>query len=108
MRERRPYETVPLLVRRLSGLRRRRVEENVKSRDLAVACDDEIHAGVNRRLSFRSRAPRQPPGIVQHLGCAMMRIDKMGMCRPEIACELVYASWPTKMPGGTYSTQSSV
>jgi glutathione S-transferase len=39
--------------RRGPGLRGRRVQENVKGRDLAVPCDDEIHAGVNRRLAFR-------------------------------------------------------
>jgi hypothetical protein len=67
----------------------RRVEENIKSRDLAVARDDEIHAGVLRRFAFRPRAPRQASRIVQNLGRAMRRINEMRMRRSEIASELV-------------------
>src|ERR1700719_631335 len=67
----------------------RRVEVDIKSRDLAVPCDDEIHTGVLGRFAFRPRAPRQPSRIVQNLGRAMRRINVVGMCRSEIAGELV-------------------
>src|ERR1700722_13939444 len=66
----------------------RRVEVDIKSRDLAVPCDDEIHTSVFGRFAFRPRAPRQPPRIVQNLGRAMRRVNKVGMCRSEIAGEL--------------------
>src|SRR6202140_4180032 len=67
----------------------RRVEVNIKSRDLAVPGDDEIHTGVRRRFAFRPRAPRQASRIVQNLQRAMRRIDIMWMRRSEIAGELV-------------------
>src|ERR1700726_1054028 len=76
---RRPFRT----------LCRRRVEENIKSRDLAVTRDDEIHSGVRRRFASRPRAPRQASRIVQNLGRAMRRINEMRMRRSEIASELV-------------------
>src|ERR1700731_2871009 len=67
----------------------RRVEVNIKSRDLAVPCDDEIHTGVRGRFAFRPRAPRQASRIVQHLRRAMRRINIVWMRRSEIAGELV-------------------
>src|SRR6202140_1664161 len=67
----------------------RRVEVNIKSRDLAVPGDDEIHTGVRRRFAFRPRAPRQASRIVQNLGRAKRRINIMWMRRSEIAGELV-------------------
>src|SRR5580700_2653289 len=67
----------------------RRVEVDIKSCDLAVPCDDEIHTGVLGRFAFRSRTPRQPSRIVQNLGRAMMRINIVGMGGSEIAGELV-------------------
>src|ERR1700722_20144363 len=66
----------------------RRVEENIKSRDLAVTRDDEIHTGVRRRFAFRPRAPRQASRIVQNLGRAMRRINEMRMRSSKIAGEL--------------------
>ena len=47
----------------------RRVEVDIKSRDLAVPCDDEIHTGVLGRFAFRPRAHAALP-IVQNLGGA--------------------------------------
>lgn len=67
----------------------RRVEVDIKSRDLAVPCDDEIHTGVLGRFAFRPRAPRQPSRIVQNLGRAMRRINIVRMRRSEIAGKLV-------------------
>src|SRR6202166_4843470 len=67
----------------------RRVEVDIKSRDLAVPCDDEIHTGVLGRFAFRPGAPRQPARIVQDLGRAMRRINIVGMRRSEFAGELV-------------------
>src|SRR6202048_3388360 len=67
----------------------RRVEVNIKSRDLAVPCDDEIHTGVHGRFAFRPRAPRQASRIVQNLRRAMRRINIVWMRRSEIAGELV-------------------
>src|SRR5258706_7947978 len=67
----------------------RRVEVNIKSRDLAIPGDDEIHTGVRGRFAFRPRAPRQASRIVQNLGRAMRRINIMWMLRSEIAGELV-------------------
>jgi hypothetical protein len=67
----------------------RRVEVDIKSRDLAVPCYDEIHTGVLGRFAFRPRAPRQPSRIVQNLGRAMRRINIVGMRRSDIAGELV-------------------
>jgi hypothetical protein len=75
--------------REARALRGRRVEVDIKSRDLAVPCDDEIHTGVLGRFAFRPRAPRQASRIVQNLGRAMRRINEMGMRRSEIASELV-------------------
>jgi hypothetical protein len=77
----------PIPFRTLCG---RRVEENIKSRDIAVARDDEIHTGVRRSFAFRPRAPRQASRIVQNLGRAMRRIDEMRMRRSEIVSELVH------------------
>ena len=68
--------------RRLVG---RRVQINIKSRDLAVACDDEIDTGVRGRFALRPRAPRQTSRIVQNLRRAMWRIDIMRMCRSKVA-----------------------
>src|ERR1700721_2307865 len=67
----------------------RRVEVNIKSRDLAVPCDAEIHTGVRGRVAFRPRAPRQASRIVQNLWGAMRRINIVWMRRSEIAGELV-------------------
>src|SRR5262245_60292324 len=67
----------------------RRVEKNIKRRDLAVARDDEIHAGVLGRFAFRPRAPRQASRIVQNLGHTMRRINEVRMRRSEITGELV-------------------
>src|SRR3984957_4506266 len=72
-----------------TALGERRVEVDIESRDLAVPCDNEIHAGVLGRFAFRPRAPRQPSRIVQNLGRAMRRINIVGMRRSEIAGELV-------------------
>src|SRR6266436_9594551 len=76
----------PIPFRTLCG---RRVEVDIKSRDLAVPCDDEIHTGVLGRFAFRPRAPRQASRIVQNLGRPMRRINEMRMRRSEIASELV-------------------
>ena len=78
----------PARRRALSTLCGRRVEVNIKSRDLAVARDDEIHTGVRRRFPFRPRAPRQASRIVQNLGRAMRRINEMRMRRSEIELAL--------------------
>src|ERR1700730_1459167 len=67
----------------------RRVEVNIKSRDLAVARDDEIHSGVCGRFALWPRAPRQASRIVQNLRRAMRRINEMRVRRSEIAGELV-------------------
>src|ERR1700741_4375803 len=67
----------------------RRVEVNIKGRDPAVPCDDEIHTGVRGRFAFRPRAPRQPSRIVQNLRRAKRRINIVWLRRPEIAGELV-------------------
>src|SRR3954453_23460283 len=75
---------VPL--RRLPG---RRVEVNIKSRDLVVSYDDEIHTGVLGCFAIRPRAPRQASRLVQNLRHAVRRIDIVGMRRSEIAGELV-------------------
>src|SRR5713226_7710590 len=76
----------PIPFRTLCG---RRVEVDIKSRDLAVPCDDEIHTGVLGRFAFRPRAPRQASRIVQNLGRAMMRINELRMRRSKAASELV-------------------
>jgi len=81
-----PADAMRFVSRRLCG---RRVEKNIKSRDLAVARDVEIHTSVRRRFAFRPRAPRQASRIVQNLGCAMRRINEMRMRRSKIAGELV-------------------
>src|SRR6266436_973242 len=81
-----PADAMRSASRRLCG---RRVEENIKSRDLAVARDDEIHTGVRRSFAFRPGAPRQASRIVQNLGRAMRRINIMRMRRSQIAGELV-------------------
>src|SRR6202166_3245555 len=67
----------------------RRVEVNIKSRDLAVPHDDEIHTGVRGRFAFRPRAPRQASRIVQNLRRAKRRINIVWMRRSEIAGEFV-------------------
>src|SRR6266404_1770516 len=67
----------------------RRVEVDIKSRDLAVPCDDEIHTGVLGRFAFRPRTPSQASRIVQNLGRSMRSINEMRMRRSEIASELV-------------------
>src|SRR6202045_2450547 len=67
----------------------RRVEVNIKSRDLAVPCDDEIHTRVRGRFALRPRAPCQASRIVQNLGRAVRRINIVWMRRSEIAGELV-------------------
>src|SRR3981081_58436 len=67
----------------------RQVEVNIKSRDLAVPCDDEIHTGVRGRFAFRPRAPCQASRIVQNLRRAVRRINIVWMRRSEIAGELV-------------------
>jgi hypothetical protein len=87
----RPKEGGPPLGRSCSGrtLSRRRVEVNIESRDLAVARNDEIDPGIRGCFTFRSGAPRQTSRIVQSLGRAMRRIDKMGMRRSKVASELV-------------------
>src|ERR1700739_3229263 len=69
----------------------RRVEVNIKSRDLAVPCDDEIYTGVRGRFAFRPRAPRQAARIVQNLRRAMRRITIVRSRRGEIAGELVHS-----------------
>lgn len=50
------YAAPPRLANR-TPLCRRRVEVYVKSRNLAVARDDEIHTGVHRRFAFSARSP---------------------------------------------------
>src|SRR6476646_1856547 len=87
----RPKEGAPPLGRSCSGhtLSRRRVEVNIESRNLAVARNDEIDPGIRGCFTFRSGAPRQMSRIVQSLGRAMRRIDKMGMRRSKVASELV-------------------
>src|SRR5882724_5338374 len=77
----------------------RRVEVNIKSGDLAVACDDEIDTGVCGCFALRPRAPCQTSRIVQDLGRAMMRIDIMGMRRSKIAGELVQCVATDKSAG---------
>src|ERR1700736_1613887 len=78
----------------------RRVEVNIKSRDLAVPCDDEIHTGVRGRFAFRPRAPRQASRIVQNLRRAMRRIGIVWMRRSEIAGELVQRVVTGESSGG--------
>src|SRR5258706_2775032 len=72
----------------LRELRGRRVEVNIKSRDLAIPYDDEIHTSVLGCFAFRPRAPRQASRVVQNLRRAMRRIDIVWMRRSEIAGEL--------------------
>jgi hypothetical protein len=43
------------------------VKVDIKSRNLAVAHDDEINTGVRRRFTFRTRAPRQTCRVTQNL-----------------------------------------
>ena len=59
----------------------RRVKIDIKSRNLAVARDNEIDTGVRGRLAFGPRARRQACRVVQNLRLAMQRINKMGMRR---------------------------
>jgi len=44
------------------------VEEEINGGNLAVASNDEISAGVRRRLTRAARDPSDPAGVSQFLG----------------------------------------
>src|SRR6202043_1565691 len=75
------------------------IEEHVERRDLAVANDDHIHAGVSGRFAAWAGAPGQTAGIVESLRFAVRRVRKVRVGRTEITSEFVEGFTPDKRAG---------
>src|ERR1700759_2766543 len=74
----RPFGLEDYLIPRapeISNLRGHGIEEDVMSRNLFIAHDDHIEAGVVGRLIMRARAPSQATGIVKSLRLAVRRVN---------------------------------
>jgi hypothetical protein len=80
---------------------RGRIQIDVESCDLAVPHEDEVLAGVARRLAPGPRAPSQASGVLQHLGLPRWRIDVVGMHAPKITRELVESIVSYDSAGGS-------
>src|SRR5271169_1480538 len=75
------------------------IEEHVERRDLAVANDDHIHAGVFGRFAAWAGAPGQTAGIVESLRFAVRRVRKVRVGRTEITSKFVEGFTPNKRAG---------
>jgi hypothetical protein len=82
--DRRPYHFPP---RRCDQLRRGRgIEEDVERRNLAVANDNYIQAGVVGFLAARAGTPSQPTGrILKSLRLAVGCVNEVRMCGTAIS-----------------------
>src|SRR5882724_10538215 len=80
-------------------LRRDGIEEHVERRDLAVANDDHIRAGVFGRFAAWAGAPGQTAGIVESLRFAVRRVRKVRVGRTEITSKFVEGFTPNKRAG---------
>ena len=68
-------------------LRRDRIEERVERRNLAIANDDYIQAGVLGRLAARAGTPSEATGIVKSLRLAARGVNEVRMCGTKITGE---------------------
>src|SRR5689334_13892485 len=86
-------------LRSLRALRRLRgdgIDKHVERRDLAVANDDDIQAGVFRRSAPWAGAPGQTAGIVESLRLAVWRVGEVRMGRTEVTGKFVEGFTPDK------------
>jgi hypothetical protein len=70
------------------------IEEYVERRNLAVANDDHIEAGIVGRLATRAGAPGQTARVVESLRFAVRDISEVRMGRAKIASKLIESLAP--------------
>lgn len=70
------------------------IEEHIERRNLAVANDDHIGAGIVGRLATRAGAPGQTAYVVESLRFALRDISEVRMGRAKIASKLVESLAP--------------
>ena len=69
------------------------------SRNLFIAHDDHIEAGVVGRLIMRARAPSQATGIVKSLRLAVRRVNEVRVGGAKISGEFVQGGPPDEHAG---------
>ena len=81
------------------ALRGQGIKENAKRRNLFIAHDDHIEAGVVGRLVTRARAPSQTTSIVESLRFAVGSVNEMRVGGAKLSGEFVQGGPPDEHAG---------